>query len=54
MKAFLPRLKEAELLMAHNLMRFKYRQAAHCLCDCDLLSAYKLGLEMWFAIIEQQ
>ena len=53
-RAFLARLKEAELLqMAHNLMRFKNRQATHFLSDCDLLSAYKLGLEMWLAIVEQ-
>lgn len=53
-RAFLPRLEETELLqMAHDLLRFKSRQAAHCLCYCYLLRAYKLRLEMWFAVVEQ-
>jgi hypothetical protein len=53
-RAFLSCLEETELLqMAHNLVRFKNGQAAHCLCDSYLLSADKLSLEMWFAVVEQ-
>ena len=53
-RAFLPRLEETELLqMAHDFLRLKNRQAAHCLCDRYLLCAYKLRLEMWFAVVEQ-
>ena len=53
-RAFLPRLEETELLqIAHKLLRLKNGQAAHYLCDRYLLSAYKLRLEMWFAVVEQ-
>ena len=53
-RAFLPCFKETELLqMAHTLLRFQNGRAARCLCDRYLLSAYKLRLETWFAVVEQ-
>jgi len=55
MRTSLTCLKEAgSLQMANNLLWFQNRQTAHGLCDCHLLSAYKLGFKMRLAVIEKQ